>query len=130
MLVADDPWVTDWSPKLEKPKSKLACIWSTVKLKLVDFVIPPPLPVTVIVLGPAGVETDVSMLRVVEQVGVHEVEEKDTVAPVGRPETEKKTSSGVPEARVAVTMLVADDPWVTDWSPKLETLKSKDWVLS
>ena len=46
----------------------------TVKVKFVVLVTPPPLPVTVIVEVPAGVETAVAMFKVREQVGVQEFE--------------------------------------------------------
>jgi hypothetical protein len=46
----------------------------TVRLKLVVFVTPPPAPVTVIVRVPMGVEAEVAMFKVREQVGLHDVE--------------------------------------------------------
>jgi hypothetical protein len=63
-----------------------------VKLKVVVLVTPPPAPVTVIRKVPAGVELVVLMVRVEEQVGPQEAEEKEAVAPVGRPEAEKVTA--------------------------------------
>jgi hypothetical protein len=44
----------------------------TVKVKLVVLVAPPPVPATVIVDVPAGVEAAVAMFKVREQVGVQE----------------------------------------------------------
>jgi hypothetical protein len=46
----------------------------TVKEKLVVLLIPPPVPVTVIVEVPAGVEAVVATFKVREQVGVQEVD--------------------------------------------------------
>ena len=64
----------------------------TVKLKALVLVTPPPAAVTVIRKVPAGVELVVLMVRVEEQVGPQEVEEKEAVALVGRPEAEKVTA--------------------------------------
>ena len=44
----------------------------TVKVKFVVLVTPPPVPVTMIVEVPAGVEAAVPMFNVREQVGVQE----------------------------------------------------------
>ena len=63
----------------------------TVRAKLVAFVIPPPVPVTVIVELPAGVEPLVLIVSVEEQVGLQLADEKEAVAPPGRPEVEKAT---------------------------------------
>jgi hypothetical protein len=46
----------------------------TVRLKLVVFVTPPPAPVTVIVRVPVGVDAEVAMFKVREQLGLHDVE--------------------------------------------------------
>ena len=64
----------------------------TVKLNVVVLVTPPPVAVTVMVELPAGVEAVVLMVRVEEQAGLQLVEEKEAVAPAGRPETEKETA--------------------------------------
>ena len=64
----------------------------TVKLKLVVFVTPPPVAVTMIVEIPAGVELVVLTVRMEEQVGLQEADEKEAVAPVGRPEAVKMTA--------------------------------------
>ena len=64
----------------------------TVKLKLVVFVTPPPLAVTVTVELPAEVELLVLTVRMEEQVGLQEADEKEAVAPVGRPEAVKMTA--------------------------------------
>ena len=52
---------------------------------------PAPAPVTVIVEAPAGVEALVLIVRVVEHAGSQDGEEKEAVAPVGRPETMNET---------------------------------------
>jgi len=46
---------------------------------------------TVMLELPAGVEALVLMVRVEEQVGLQLVEEKEAVAPVGKPEAENVT---------------------------------------
>jgi hypothetical protein len=63
-----------------------------VRAKLVVFVIPPPVPVTVIVEVPGGVEPLVLTVSVEEQLRVQLAEEKEAVAPLGRPEVEKETA--------------------------------------
>ena len=60
-------------------------------MKVVVFVTPPPEAMTVTVEPPAGVEALVLMFRVEEQAGLQLVEEKEVVAPVGRPEVENET---------------------------------------
>jgi hypothetical protein len=60
----------------------------TVKVKLVVWVTPPPVAVTVIVTGPVVAEAPAVSARTVLQLGLQEVEEKVPVTPVGRPETE------------------------------------------
>ena len=64
----------------------------TLRVKAVFLVMPPPVDVTVIGKLPVGVEPLVFMLNTVEHVGVQEVEEKNPVAPEGRPETLKETA--------------------------------------
>ena len=61
----------------------------TVKLNVVVLVTPPPVAVTVMLELPAGVELLVLMVSVEEQAGLQLVEEKEAVAPVGKPEAEK-----------------------------------------
>jgi hypothetical protein len=46
----------------------------TVRVKLVVLVTPPPVPVTMIVRVPVGVEAEVAMFKVREQLGLHDVE--------------------------------------------------------
>src|SRR5947207_3038197 len=98
----------------------------TVKVKLVVFVTPPPMPVIVMVEMPGGVEAAVEIVRVVEQGGEQTVEENDTVAPVGSPETEKDTDCAVLATSVALTVLETEAPGVTDWLPPLVRAKSKE----
>jgi hypothetical protein len=64
----------------------------TFKLKVLVLVAPPPAAVTVIRKVPAGVELVVLIVRVEEQVGPQEADEKEAVALVGRPEAEKATA--------------------------------------
>jgi hypothetical protein len=64
----------------------------TVKLNIVVLVAPPPVAVTVMLEFPAGVELLVLMVRVEEQAGLQLVEEKEAVAPVGKPEAERVTA--------------------------------------
>jgi len=64
----------------------------TVRVKAVVFVT--PLPVDVIVIGKLPVDVDplVLMVSVEEQVGLQEGEEKEPVAPEGRPEAVNETA--------------------------------------
>ena len=64
----------------------------TVKLNVAVLVIPPPDVVTVILELPAAVELLVLIVSVEEQLGLQLVEEKEAVAPVGKPEAEKVTA--------------------------------------
>jgi hypothetical protein len=64
----------------------------TVKLNVVVLVTPPPAAVTVMLELPAGVELFVLMVIVEEQAGLQLVEEKEALAPVGKPETERVTA--------------------------------------
>jgi hypothetical protein len=63
----------------------------TERMKAVVFVRPPPVEVTVIEKLPVGVDPLVAMVRVEEHVGLQEAEEKEPVAPEGRPETVNET---------------------------------------
>ena len=49
VVKTEAPWATDLLPPLVREKSKELDVGFTVKLKLVVFVTPPPMPVTVIV---------------------------------------------------------------------------------
>src|SRR5262249_41035099 len=100
----------------------------TVKLNVVILVTPPPVAVTVIVELPAGVELSVLMVSVEEQAGLQLVEEKEAVAPVGKPEAEKATACARPEAKVALIEVVNEDPAMTDIFPELDTEKLKGWL--
>jgi hypothetical protein len=51
-----------------------------------------PDAVIVTVKLPSGIESLVSIVRVEEQVGLQEAEEKEAVAPMGKPEPEKRTA--------------------------------------
>ena len=64
----------------------------TVKLNIVVLVAPPPVAVTVMLEFPAGVELLVLMVSVEEQAGLQLIEEKEALAPVGKPEAERVTA--------------------------------------
>ena len=99
-----------------------------MRVKLVVLDKPPLLAVTVIVLVPAGVEAEVEMVRVLVQVRLQDVG-KESVAPAGRPDTKKDTNlPAVPDIWVAVTVLVTEEPWITDLSPPMESPKSNGSV--
>ena len=73
-----------------------------------------------------GVDVAVTMVRVVEQVGLQPVGENAAVAPVGSPAAKKETDGDCPDSRVAVMVLVTEEPWVTGGgSPLLEREKSE-----
>jgi hypothetical protein len=100
----------------------------TVKLNVVVLVTPPPVAVTVMLELPAGVEPLVLMVRVEEQVGLQLAEEKEAVAPVGKPAAENVTAWALPDVKVVLIELVTDDPSMTDIPPELDTEKLKGWV--
>jgi len=64
----------------------------TFKVNAEVLFTPPPVAVTVMLELPAGVELLVLMVSVEEQLGLQLVEEKEAVAPVGKPEAEKATA--------------------------------------
>src|SRR5438034_424774 len=86
VLATEVPWLTDLPPPFLSSFPTRLSSDLTVKLKLVVLVTAPPMPVTVMVEVPVGVDDVVEMVRPVEQVGVHTVGENDAVAPVGSPE--------------------------------------------
>ena len=63
-----------------------------VREKEVVLVMPAPTAVTVTVAVPAGVEPLVLMVSVEVQAGLQEPDEKEAVAPVGKPAAEKLTA--------------------------------------
>jgi hypothetical protein len=63
----------------------------TVRLKTVVLVIPPPVAVTVMVEVVAGVARVVLIVSVEVQAGMQLAEEREAVAPDGKPATEKAT---------------------------------------
>ena len=66
----------------------------------------------------------VANVNVVEQVGLHEVGEKDTVTPVGKTEvTEKETVWVVPKTRVAAILFVVELPCITVLLPEFSNKK-------
>ena len=114
-------------PKVQElmplPQSPLTDTAFTVRVKEVVFVKDPAVPVTVTVYVPAGVEAAVLIVKVDEQLGTHDAEEKDEVAPVGKPETEKKVDCDVPETRVAIIPLETEPSWSTDLFPAFDKEK-------
>ena len=96
----------------------------TSRVKVVVFVNPPLLALTVTVDVPTGVAPLVVILRFVEHVGMQENAEKDPVAPEGRPETLKETGCwGIPDVSVALMALLSEEPGMTDRFPMLEIAK-------
>jgi hypothetical protein len=84
-------------------------------LNVVVRVTPPPTADTVIVEVPAGVvPAVVVMVNVEEQVGLQLADEKDAVAPAGKPAAENVTACALPDTRVALIRKAADRPAVTD----------------
>src|SRR6266568_5227552 len=110
VLETEAPWLTDLLPSFVREKLKEEEAGFTVKLKLVVLVIPPPFPVTVMVEVLMGVDVVVEIVRAVEQVGAHPVEENDALAPVGSPEAEKDTDCAVPETSAALMVLENEAP--------------------
>jgi hypothetical protein len=100
----------------------------TFKLNVVVFVILPPDAVTVMVELPAAAELLALMVSVEEQLGLQLPEEKEAVAPVGKPEAEKVTFWVLPDVKVALIELVTEDPALTDLSPELAKEKLNGWV--
>jgi hypothetical protein len=124
-LETEAPWLTDLLPPFVSEKLKEVDAGFTVKLKLVVLATAPAIPFTVIVEVPVGVVEDVLMVRAVEQVGVHEVEENAAVAPVGNPEAEKATGCAVPDTSAALMVLATEAPWLTDLLPPFASAKLK-----
>ena len=67
-----------------------------------------------------GVDPLVLTVNNEEQAGPQEVEEKDPVAPEGRPETLKETPLETPDAKFVLIVSVTEEPAFTDRSPELE----------
>jgi hypothetical protein len=65
-----------------------------------------------------------------EQVGLQAFCEKEPLAPAGSPDIENETGWGDPETRLAVIVLVAADPCVTDRFIELASEKPKGALLS
>ena len=87
-------------PALLSEKSKGTSV--TVRLNEVVFDFPPPAPVTTSGKEPAGVAALVVTVRVDEQAGPQDGFEKDALAPLGSPETEKATDWLLPDNSAAV----------------------------
>jgi hypothetical protein len=99
-----------------------------LSVKAVVLVTPPPLALTEIRKSPAGVDPVVVIFNIVEQVGLQEAEEKDPVAPEGRPETLKETAWLLPETNVTEMEFVTEEPATTDLFPEFAEEKLKGWV--
>jgi len=82
----------------------------TVKVNVDVLITDPPVAVMVTVEFPVGVVERVLIVSVEEQVGEQAVGENEAVAPVGRPDTANPVDCDVPEERVAVTLLVTEEP--------------------
>jgi hypothetical protein len=91
----------------------------TVKLNIVVLVTPPPVAVIVMVELPAGVEPVVLIVKVEEQPGLQLATEREAVVPAGSPAAENATSCVLPDTSVALMVLVAEDPAVTEEFPEL-----------
>jgi hypothetical protein len=86
-------------------------------------------PVTLIVYLPTPAELEAVSFSCVEQFGVQEVGEKAAETPCGKPETEKLMERLLePAAKVALIVVVPDDPCVTATVPVLESDKLDAWV--
>src|SRR5579883_3291270 len=97
----------------------------TVKVKVVDRVREPAVPVMVMLEDPAGVEAEVVIVNGDVQFGMQDEEANETVVPDGNPDAERTTGCTAPETVATLTVLVSDWPAVTAWSPPLEIEKSK-----
>ncbi len=84
-----------------------------------DVVLPSGEPVTVMGYVPAGGEALVVMVRVLAQVGLQGLLEKEAVAPLGRPEAVRVTGWVVPASRVRVMVVEAALPATTEMGPEL-----------
>ena len=112
VLDADCPWTTLGFPPLESEKSKGGAA-VTVKVNVVVRDREPPVPVTVIVDDPVGVNGVVVRVSVDEQPGLHDAGTNKGVVPAGSPEAEKEIDCVVPEIRIAVIVLDTNSPWTT-----------------
>jgi hypothetical protein len=99
------PWV-----KVVVAAEVMAAAVLTVREKVVAWVAPVPVPVTVMGYVPAGVADEVvSVIRELPPE-VTEDGENPTVVPVGRPVAVSPTVWAVPEMVAVLMVLVADDP--------------------
>jgi len=88
VLEPELPCVAVIPPLLLKEKSKGGA-GVTFKLNAVVRVKPPPVPVTVILYEPLGVDDEVLMLHVLVNVGLPEAGVNEAEAPEGRPDTDR-----------------------------------------
>jgi hypothetical protein len=68
------------------------------------------------------------MVSKLEQVALQVVWEKEPLVSEGNPDIEKETGWGDPETRLAVIVLVAEDPGAADRFIELASEKLKDWL--
>src|SRR5439155_588980 len=85
----------------------------TVNRKVIVRDREPPVPVTVIVDDPVGVNGVVVRVSVDEQPGLHDAGTNKGVVPAGSPEAENEIDCVVPEIRIAVIVLDTNSPWTT-----------------
>ncbi len=97
----------------------------TFKVNWLVLVKLPAVPVRVMVEVPVVAVDEAVIARLDEQVGLQEVGENEWVTPVGKPEATKVVEVMVPESKVAVILLLTDDPLATLLLPPLVRLKSK-----
>ena len=97
----------------------------TVKVNPVLCAMLPSVPTIEMIYDPTGVATLVWIVKVLVQVGLHEVGEKTPVAPAGSPDTEKETVLLVPDNSVVVIIFDPLVPWTTEIVPEFEIEKSK-----
>ena len=128
VLVTDAPWTTDLLPPFESEKSNDGAAF-TVSVNEVVRTTLPPVPVTVIVELPVGVDDEAVMVIVVLQVGLQDAGPNDADAPAGRPDAVNDTDCVGLDTSVAVIVLVTDDPWTTERLPAFEREKSNDGGL-
>jgi hypothetical protein len=84
---------------------------ATANVKEVTWVTPPPVPVTLILNEPAGVEDKVLMVSALEKIGNPDAGLKEHDAPAGRPPVQERLSDcDVPFDRLAAMLLEAALP--------------------
>ena len=77
----------------------------------------PLVPITLMVDVPGGADSIAAKVKVVEQVGLHEVGENEGVTPLGNPVMVYETACEVPETKLAVIAFVTEPPRTKSLSP-------------